>query len=613
MSTNYKLVTVITFYFFCFSIQAQILYTMGSQSEISENIIANLRADNNFEIFDVELTGTFDNTSSIALFNNGETAIGLEDGFILCNSRISDFLFGNTATGIGSIIGTPGDPNLNIIEGVYSTDPNNPVGNIPTFDASVIEFKFIPTNTRLTLEYVFASEEYCDFVGSFFNDKMGIFLSGPGISGPFNISGQEAINIAEFVDALGNARNTSINNINHINNSDFYIDNNISSTIGSPTCSNIDISQNQFTQLSQFDGWTTPMLARYDELQIGETYSIRIVVADGSDRIFGSAIFLKSRGFDAGQDLDGVADAGDDQLLPCDGSTITIGGTNTSQGPDFSYQWADPSGSIIATTPFVEVSEPGEYVLTVTNNDSGGQGFDTVIVAEQAGPMLIVETTDASCFSLADGSISISPSGGEPPYLISLSSGSVNDNNLPAGIYSATISDALECDTIIEFEINEPDALSLDFTITSEGYLQATVLGGTPPYGYSWNVGADSATIINPINGTNYVVTITDSNACQIVDDVFFSIDAVSNKEATLLNCHPNPAYDMISIAAENISSAFTQIIIYDIQGRQTIFDSQPVNQNLLNISLKDFIPGTYFIHATIDDRLFYQKLIILK
>lgn len=343
----------------------------ANQVEFEQLVIDELKSNDFFEMSNVQVTGAFGNGASVATFSDAQVPLGIEDGLILGTARIVDFIGGNTATGVGGNLALPGSPNLTTLS------------SIPTFDHSAIEFSFVPSQTTLSLEYIFASEEYCDFVGSFFNDVFGIFLSGPGIAGPYSVNGMSAINIAEFVDANGDSQLINVNNINNTINESLYIDNNTisTSTTNNGACSLIDVSSNQFTQLSQFDGWTVPLTATYDNLQIGETYHLQIAIADGGDNIFGSAIYLAKAGFNAGApSVNLFADAGVDMQLDCIVPSVTLGGDSTSMDPEFSYEWIDEFGQVISTNAFVEVDIPGEYILNVESALTSEIASDTVTV-----------------------------------------------------------------------------------------------------------------------------------------------------------------------------------------------------------------------------------------
>ena len=316
---------------------------MTSFEDVADLVIDTFIANDCFEVppESININGQFGNNPSIGYFFEGQTAIGMESGLVITNGPLGEFGGGNSSTGAGSNLGLPGDSNLSAIEDIYGGTIGG--GDVATFDAGTVEFDFIPTAEEVTFKYVFASEEYCDYVGSRFNDKFGIFLSGPGITGPFVMFGEPAINIAEFTDAFGNTENVSINNINNSFNPNLYVDNNtICTSKPNPACPGGGTSggecaialpgSNPYTQLCQFDGWTVPLEASYDKLRICETYHVRIVVADGTDRIFGSAVYLQSSSFNAAQGA-GVSD-------------ITFGDT----GETYTYE---SCGDSVAAVQFV--------------------------------------------------------------------------------------------------------------------------------------------------------------------------------------------------------------------------------------------------------------------
>ncbi len=80
-----------------------------------------------------------------------------------------------------------------------------------------------------------------------------------------------------------------------------------------------------------------------------------------------------------------VADAGPDQSLTCVDFEVTLGGENTSVGPEFSYEWKDANENIIGTSPEVTVYQSGEYILKVTNTTTSFVAMDTTNVTEDFG------------------------------------------------------------------------------------------------------------------------------------------------------------------------------------------------------------------------------------
>ena len=113
---------------------------------------------------------------SIGSFDGTDSNIGIDSGLLITTGSIFDAPGPNTMPWCTSIISWDGDPEL-----------ENLVGG-KTKDATVLEFDFIPVSRKIEFRYVFASEEYEEFVCSEFNDAFAFLVSGPGISGKKNIA-----------------------------------------------------------------------------------------------------------------------------------------------------------------------------------------------------------------------------------------------------------------------------------------------------------------------------------------------------------------------------------------------------------------------------------------
>ena len=172
----------------------------------------------------------------------------------------------------------------------------------------------------------------------------------------------------------------------------------------------------------------------------------------------------------------------------------------------------------------------GTYIVTVTDSVNC-TATDTVTITQ---PTILVANMSAihnvSCFNGNNGSASVATSGGTPGYTYNWSGGTGSGNTvtgLSHGTYSVTVSDSHSCDTIISFTINQPAVLALNLSGIDEtcvnscnGSITATVTGGTTPYVYHWsNVGSITNVLSNLCAGI-YSVTITDSNNCNVNDQM---------------------------------------------------------------------------------------------
>ncbi|MBN9299356.1 MAG: gliding motility-associated C-terminal domain-containing protein [Filimonas sp.] len=230
--------------------------------------------------------------------------------------------------------------------------------------------------------------------------------------------------------------------------------------------------------------------------------------------------------------------------LTCNGdnsgsATIAVSGGTAP----YTFLWSNG-----ATSAAVNNLAAGNYSCTVT--DAHGCTTNVLVIITQ--PNLLTATitshTDASCNSNNDGQLTILPSGGTAPYTFLWSNGvtSATINNLAAGNYSCTVTDAHGCATTLSATITEPAALTATTTQTNvdcngnnTGAATVTISGGTAPYTYLWSNGTAGATI-NNIGAGIYTCIITDAHSCVITATVTITesapLDATISK--TNIDCN---------------------------------------------------------------------------
>lgn len=121
---------------------------------------------------------------------------------------------------------------------------------------------------------------------------------------------------------------------------------------------------------------------------------------------------------------------------------------------------------------------------------------------------------------------------GVPPYQYQWDANANNSTNisvsgLPAGNYTITVTDSLNCDAIASLNVLDPPAvLSLNDSINnilcsgqSTGYAMVQATGGFPSYSYLWSNGAITSTIENVPAGS-YSVSVTDDYGCTQIQNI---------------------------------------------------------------------------------------------
>jgi len=428
------------FFFFFSSVHAQLTVQEATDTADVEDLVNSFLLNSCINISNIHYTGAF---RAIGSFNGTASNIGLSSGIILTNGR------GNNAPGPNNIAnrstnnGLPGDAQLTVLAGAN------------TWDATILEFDFIPYSDTILFEYVYASEEYNEYVG-LFNDPVAFFISGAGYGTPTNIAKIPGTATPVSINTINNGYSATCPSTGPCVNCQYYFDNCGGATV-------------------QYDGFTTPMTA-FAVVQPCTPYHIKIAIADALDRIFDSAVFLKAGSFTAGT-----------------AANVALGTINNINSL---YEGCSNGGFTFTRLDSSDNSQPVVVNYTVSGTATNGTDYSNIpfTITIPAGQ----NSTELDINALFDGIVE-----GSETVTISLGSSGCNCTAPP----TITLN-ILDNNTPLSGSASGGDTICLGQSIT----LSATASGSQGPYTYTWNNGAGSgiSVTVSPTQTTTYTVTITD-------------------------------------------------------------------------------------------------------
>jgi len=204
---------------------------------------------------------------------------------------------------------------------------------------------------------------------------------------------------------------------------------------------------------------------------------------------------------------------------------VTINGAGT-----FSYSWNGPNGFTSSLEDIFQLSA-GTYNLTITDLNGCSQTISENI---NIGNIIQLDTfiQNISCNGVNDGNIVVLPQNANlPTYQWVGPNGFTSTlniiTNLSVGVYNLIVNDNSNCPTIFNFDISEPNAMSLSYTVFDEscigqddGQIELFVSGGNPGYNYVWNNGQNTA-VNSALSTGYYVVNVVDNNNCIVSDTIY--------------------------------------------------------------------------------------------
>jgi len=165
----------------------------------------------------------------------------------------------------------------------------------------------------------------------------------------------------------------------------------------------------------------------------------------------------------------------------------------------------------------------GVYPFTVT--DANGCTTNSSATLTQPTALNVSsQLTHPLCHGLSTGRIVAGISGGTAPYSVAWTGTGTTGlqlNNVPAGVYPYTVTDANGCTTNSSATLTQPTALNVSSQLThplchgtSDGSIVNSISGGTAPYTTTWNGYSTYGAQLNGLPGGVYPYTVTDAAGC---------------------------------------------------------------------------------------------------
>jgi PKD repeat protein len=533
----------------------------------------------------VSFTG---NNLGMAFFDAGDTDMDIDAGIFLSTGIV--FEAANTASFFASTsLGSPGDTDL-------EAQVND---GFPSFDASVLEMDITPFTDTICFFYVFASEEYPEWVFSSFNDVFAFFISG----GP---EYDTLTNIATIPNTDPGVA-VSINTINQNLFSNYYI----------PQYNNdpTDLSYDGMTVLLPAKAYVTP----------GETYHIKIGITDVSDAIYDSGVFI------------GIQSLGGDSLLtPIANATLTVEENSLSVenesmfAKEFYWDFGDGTTTSERHPEPHIYEEEGTYnvALTVSSWCCSATYTEVIEIGSAAAPV--------AAFSASEEEVCV----GSEIIFSDLSTGDIAswEWTFPGGNPASST----EPSPTVTYE--EPGTYNVQLLVTAEDGQSAAVemsellhilpapeatfesiaqelsvaLQNTSTHAvtYLWDFGdGNQSEEANPIhqyeNPGSYTITLYAYNDCgesTVSTEVNLVVNNTLEKNLHAFEVFPNPVKNLLTIEPGTYSGVF-DFALYSSEGRLILKQAQV--SGVQRIELEHLNAGGVYLLEVRSAQGTYNKIII--
>jgi len=537
--------------------------------DLVEDVLINSPCAN---VFNVSVSGGnfASGEKSYGFFDASGTGFPFENGIILSTGKINNAPGPNSyLSDDGGSMGWDGDPDLNQALGLSNS-----------FNATILEFDFIPLGNHISFDYIFSSEQY---------------LSNPS-SGQCNFTDG-------FAFLLKEVSSTTYDNLAVIPGTSTPVKVNTvrgPGTICPPANAAYFDAFNDNNHPTNYNGQTVVLTAQANVIP-GTTYHIKLVIADEGNYRYDSAIFLGGGSFNFGIDI------GDDRLIAtgnplCPSETLVVDATQTGAT---GYQWFQNNIALVGeTNPTYTVSSEGEYLVEI---NYGALCQTTGEIKIEYATNLVV---DKDTFTLCDADdnqdgitnfdlAAITPdlfTNLPSSYTVSFFESTTSTTTLPT-IYTNTtafnqtifarIMNIQGCytDYPVDLVVNTFSTIITDEEVGLCENNPITLNAGTGFSSYTWNTTPEETTqSITVDTAGTYIVTLTNANNCSKTKTFTVTASGI----ATINDIIINDFSDNNTITVD-----YAGLGVYEFSLDGTNYQSSPVFNNLNEGEYTVFVKDT--------------------
>lgn len=446
-------------------------------------------------------------------------------------------------------------------------------------NGAIIEFDFVATGDTLSFNYIFASSEYSSYTCSNYNDVFGFFLSGPGINGPFTNNAENiatvpgstvpvAINTVNSGTASspgGDPANCAAEDPNWQANSIYF------------TTGNNTLFSSSNSPMSSFNGSTVVLPANSD-LTCGDTFHIKLAIANDVDQALNSGVFLQAKSFTTGA------------VEISENSTNTVNALDTLlvEGcSELSIDFLRPPGS-----------DPNDTIITDIIYGGDATTGDDYNVLVPGDSVTFLPGDDTLTYTFAPNADGVD----EPAEQVTISTVTITECG--DTVYSELIYYIVDRPPNYYTEVNDTTILcSID-----SAYLYSQVYNGFPPYSYQWEDGTATSDnwFADLVDGQNtMILTVTDECGFEVTDTSYVELNqtlAIDTMIQYPADCGiPNGA-------VSGQGSGFTGTPNYQWEG-----PGQPAPDSINASVWQDLPSGWYYFTieddvCTVEDSIFLEQ-----